>query len=52
VVLQPVIQPGTAIDGKNLSGGALNRMQKPLRAQSTLSVVEEKCGISLCPFGF
>jgi hypothetical protein len=44
VVLQPVIQPGTAIYGKNFSGGALNSMQKPLRVQATLSIVEEKCG--------
>jgi hypothetical protein len=44
VVLQPVIQSGTAIYGKSFSGGALNGVQKPLRVQATLSVVEEKCG--------
>jgi hypothetical protein len=44
VVLQPVVQSGTAIYGKNFSGGALNGVQKPLRVQATLSVVQEKCG--------
>jgi hypothetical protein len=32
MVQQPVIQLGTAIHGKCLSGGALNDIQKPLRA--------------------
>jgi hypothetical protein len=32
-VLQPVIQFGTAVHGKGLSGGTLNRVQEPLRAQ-------------------
>jgi hypothetical protein len=44
VVLQPVIQPGTAIYGKNFSGGALNGVQKALRVQAVLSIVQEKCG--------
>jgi hypothetical protein len=44
VVLQPVIQSGTAIYGKSFSGGALNGVQKPLCVQATRSVVEEKCG--------
>jgi hypothetical protein len=53
VVLQPVFQAGTAIYGKNLSGGALNGVQKSLRLQSTLSVEQEKCGkITPVPFGF
>jgi hypothetical protein len=43
VVLQPVIQSRTAIYGKRFSGGALNGVQKPLLAQATRSVVEEKC---------
>jgi hypothetical protein len=34
-VLQPVIQVGTAVHGKDLSGGALNRAQKPLRVQKS-----------------
>jgi hypothetical protein len=44
VVLQPVIQSGTAIYGKNFSGGALNGVQKALRIQATLSIEQEKCG--------
>jgi hypothetical protein len=44
VVLQPVIQSGTAIYGKRFSGGALNGVQKPLHIQATLSVMQEKCG--------
>jgi hypothetical protein len=52
VVLQPVVQPGTVIDGKNFSGSALNGVHKPRRAQSALSVVQEKCGKLLCPFKF
>jgi hypothetical protein len=44
VVLQPVVQSGTAIYSKSFSGGALNGVQKPLRVQAKLSVVEEKCG--------
>jgi hypothetical protein len=43
VVLQPVIQSGTAIYGKRFSGGALNGVQKSLRIQATLSVMQEKC---------
>jgi hypothetical protein len=34
-VLEPVIQFRTAIYGKEFTGGALNRLQKPLRAQSS-----------------
>jgi hypothetical protein len=44
VVLQPVIQPRTAIYGKSFSGGALNGVQKRLRLQATRSIVEKKCG--------
>ena len=36
-VQQPVIQFGTAIHGKDLSGGALNYVQKPLRAHECSS---------------
>ncbi|MGC9225009.1 MAG: hypothetical protein ACP5E2_13880, partial [Terracidiphilus sp.] len=42
--MQPVVQPGTAIDGKKLSGRILNGVYEPLRAQSALSVVQEKYG--------
>jgi hypothetical protein len=35
---QPVIQLRTAIHGKSFSGGALNRVQKPLHVRSFLSV--------------
>jgi hypothetical protein len=34
-VLEPVIQFRTAIYGQEFTGGALNRLQKPLRAQSS-----------------
>jgi hypothetical protein len=44
VVLQPVIQSGTAIYGNSFSGGAVDGVQKPLRIQATLSVGREKCG--------
>jgi hypothetical protein len=37
-VLQPVIQFGTAIHGKNLSGGVLNRCQKLLHVTHFVSV--------------
>jgi hypothetical protein len=43
MVLQPVIQSGTAVYGKSFSGGALNGVQKPLRVQAILSVRQEKC---------
>jgi hypothetical protein len=36
---QPVIQFGTAIHGKSLSGGALNRVQKLLHVVILLSVL-------------
>jgi hypothetical protein len=35
-VLQPVIHCGAAIHGKGFSGGALNRIQKPLHAWNLL----------------
>ncbi|MGD0733348.1 MAG: hypothetical protein ABR956_18940 [Terracidiphilus sp.] len=35
---QPVIQFGTAIHGKSLSGGALNRVQKLLHVVNFLSI--------------
>jgi hypothetical protein len=38
-VLQPVIQPGTAIHGKSFSGGALQNA----RSNNTLRL-REKCG--------
>jgi hypothetical protein len=41
-VLQPVIQFGTAIHGKSLSGGALNRVQKLLHVVDLLSVLSKK----------
>jgi hypothetical protein len=41
-VKQPVIQLGTAIHGKSFSGGALNGVQKLLRAHNFLSVQGEK----------
>jgi hypothetical protein len=47
VVLQPVIQPGTAIYGKSFSGSALNGLQKPLRVQTTLSVCGKNADKSL-----
>jgi hypothetical protein len=36
-VLQPVIQFGAAIYGKNFTGGALNGSQKPLRVHCFFS---------------
>jgi hypothetical protein len=42
VVLQPVIQLGTAIHGKGFSGGALNRVQKPVRLHKNSSPSHEK----------
>src|SRR5208337_4872856 len=47
VVLQPVIQSGTAIYGKSFSGGALNGVQKSLRVQATLSVCRKNADKSL-----
>jgi hypothetical protein len=41
-VLQPVIQLGTANHGKSLSGGALNTIQKPLRAHKITSPSSER----------
>jgi hypothetical protein len=41
-VLQPVIQFGTAIHGKGLSGGALNGVQKHLRVQKFTSPSSRK----------
>jgi hypothetical protein len=32
-VVQPVVEFGTAIHGKDFTGGALNRFQKPLHGQ-------------------
>ena len=43
-VLQPVIQFGTAIHGKSLSGGALNRFQKLVHAANLLSVQQSNVG--------
>jgi hypothetical protein len=42
-VLQPVVQFGTAIHGKHLSGGALNRVQKLLHVGNFLSVQRKTC---------
>jgi hypothetical protein len=47
-VLQPVIQIrqfGTAIHGEGFSGGALNRVQKPLRVQKFTPRPAEKVQI-------
>jgi hypothetical protein len=41
-MLQPVIQFGTAIHGKSLSGGALNRIQKLLHVLNPLSVLRKR----------
>jgi hypothetical protein len=41
-MLQPVIQLGTAIHGKGLSGGASNRFQKLLHVLNLLSVQRSK----------
>jgi hypothetical protein len=41
-VLQPVVQFGTAIHGKSLSGGALNGVQKLLLVQEILSAQRKK----------
>jgi hypothetical protein len=49
-VLQPVIQLGTAIHGKSLSGGALNRVQKLLHVRNLLSVQRFK--IAYLPYAF
>jgi hypothetical protein len=40
-MLQPVIHFGAAIHGKGFSGGALNRIQKPLHAWNLLNVGEK-----------
>ena len=41
-VLQPVVQFGTAIHGKGLSGGASNRFQKLVHVENPLSVQRSK----------
>jgi hypothetical protein len=41
-VVQPVIQFGTSIHGKSLSGGAPNRGQKLLAFAHSLSIPREK----------
>jgi hypothetical protein len=41
-MLQPVIQFGTAIHGKSLSGGALNRIQELLHVLNPLSVLRKR----------
>ncbi len=46
-VLQPVVQLGTAIHGKGLSGGALNRVQKLLHVSNLLSVLLKKSSSSV-----
>ncbi|MGP8185383.1 MAG: hypothetical protein ACLQKY_04870 [Terracidiphilus sp.] len=53
-MLQPVVQLGTAIHGKGFSGGALNGIQKLLRAhKSTPRPTEtDQAEELLVPFGF
>jgi len=43
VVVQPVIQFGTAIHGKSFSGSGLNGAQKPQRVQKITSPSNKKC---------
>jgi hypothetical protein len=53
VVLQPVIQSGTAIYGKSFSGGALNGTQKLLRTHKCPLRPAKKCFEKLrLSFGF
>ena len=54
VVLQPVIELGTAIHGKRLSGGALNRVQKPVHVhkKSSPSSGKSASGCVVYPYGF
>jgi hypothetical protein len=37
--MQPVIQSGTAIYGNGFSGGALNRVQKPVRVHKKILTI-------------
>jgi len=50
MVVQPVIQAGTAIYGKGFSGGALNRVKKPVQMHKNSSPSTEKCAKNYVTF--
>jgi hypothetical protein len=54
MVMQPVIKSRTAIYGKGFSGGALNRVQKPVQMHKKSSPSSGKSVKQECryPFGF